>query len=408
MMSPATLRSKVAGRWKRGQILRAWLGVEALFPLRIGLGRPPAATLLNDYAAVRAWKAALESGAGAYRLEMVEINHRQLGRQHLPAAAVFDTVDDLVAFIGKQNALQQFARLHREIIDRAPALEEWLQRYPIKALQQAENWSRLLMIVDYFKAHPRPGCYLRELDIPGVDTKFIERHKGLLTELLDIVLPDEVVDVTVTGLTRSGFERRFGLKYDEPLIRFRILDPDLPGEFGGLDDLTIPLSRFAALDPGCERVFITENKINGLSFPPHPRSIVIFGLGYGIAALREVGWLATRQIHYWGDIDSHGFAILSQLRRYFPRLQSLLMDQMTLEQFRTLWVREDPAKRTTVELPMLTPAESELYQRLSTDHYGDCVRLEQERIDFGHLRKRLDELGSQETSGQKQGLNGLS
>ena len=30
--------------------------------------------------------------------------------------------------------------------------------------------------------------YLRQVDVPGVDTKFIERHKGVLTELLDVQL----------------------------------------------------------------------------------------------------------------------------------------------------------------------------------------------------------------------------
>ena len=109
-------------------------------------------------------------------------------------------------------------------------------------------------------------------------------------------------------------ERRYGVRYDQPLIRLRLLDPALGERFGGLTDISLPLDRFATLDPPCRRVFITENKINGLSFPPLPDSLVIFGLGYGVESLRDAPWLRQREIHYWGDLDTHGFAILSLLR----------------------------------------------------------------------------------------------
>lgn len=59
----------------------------------------------------------------------------------------------------------------------------------------------MLAVLDWFTAHPRPGIYLRQLDIAGVDTKFIETHRGLLTELLDIVLPEETVDRGASGVS---------------------------------------------------------------------------------------------------------------------------------------------------------------------------------------------------------------
>lgn len=61
-----------------------------------------------------------------------------------------------------------------------------------------------------------------------------------------------------------------------------------------------------------------------------PRAMVIFGAGYGFDNLAEARWLGMLEIHYWGDIDTHGFAILNQLRKYFPHAQSLLMDRETL------------------------------------------------------------------------------
>ncbi|RUM94017.1 MAG: hypothetical protein DSZ28_05380, partial [Thiothrix sp.] len=358
MITPGEIKKKAISRWNQGKVLRSWLGAELIFPLVLPAGKPTASQLLKDFAQVRSWKSMLESHAlchvgHGYRIEYTEINHRQFGRQRLPKFVIFDSVDDLAKFIGKHGDIKRFANILKLIRQQQPGLCRWVERYPLKTLAQASNWPRLLIILDYFKTHPCYGRYLRELDIPDVDTKFIEQHKGLIKELLDIVLPTDAIDRTVIGLSRFGFERRYGLKYDEPLIRFRFLDAELAKHYGGLDDLSLPLSQFHKLNPNCTHVFITENKINGLSFPAQPQSMVIFGLGYGISMLKQASWFAQKELFYWGDIDTHGFAILSQLRGYFPHTQSLLMDQETLQRFRPLWVSEGPDQRVTTGLTAL-------------------------------------------------------
>jgi hypothetical protein len=47
-------------------------------------------------------------------------------------------------------------------------------------------------------------------------------------------------------------------------------------------------------------------------------------------ALEASRWLNDRAIHYWGDIDTHGFAILDQPRGHFAHVESFLMDRATL------------------------------------------------------------------------------
>ncbi len=211
----------------------------------------------------------------------------------------------------------------------------------------------------------------------------------MLAELLDRLLLPEQMDSEVTGLAHHGFERRFGLRYDQPQIRFRLLDQDCAERFGGLSDITLPLDQFIGLDPPCRRVFITENKINGLSFPPVQDAMVIFGLGYGLSSIKEVGWLQTMQIYYWGDIDTHGFSILSQLRGYFPNTRSFLMDQETLENNRQNWVSEDENKRFTGKLDNLTDEEQQTYHLLQQNRLGENLRFEQERVPFKLLENRL-------------------
>ncbi len=151
----------------------------------------------------------------------------------------------------------------------------------------------------------------------------------------------------------------------------------------GIDDMSLPLSRFAILDLACRQVIVTENKINGLAFPPLADSLVVFGLGYGIGLLAGVPWLNTVGLHYWGDIDTHGFAILSRLRAVFPRTRSFLMDEATLERNRDLWgCEQEPCLD---ELDHLTAEEQAVYDGLRANTHGRNLRLEQERIGYGQV-----------------------
>jgi len=229
--------------------------------------------------------------------------------------------------------------------------------------------------------------YLRQVDVPGVDSKFIEAHRGVLTELLDLALPPEVVETHATGVAQ--FTRRFGF-LDKPVrIRFRLLDPALPSLPGceGLPDITLDAASFAALALPVQRVFITENETNFLAFPPAANAIAVFGAGYGWEALARAEWLHRCQLHYWGDIDTHGFAILDQLRGDFPGAVSFLMDRETLLAHRLHWGEEpDPVRH---DLSRLTTEEAAVYDDLRFDRHQPRLRLEQERVGFGRVKERL-------------------
>ena len=379
--TPADLHAKVLKEWRRGRLLEATLTGEPLYPWRLPLKGPSAANLAEQFDAARQWIKALAEGGG-YRLEYQDINHRQLGRNRLPVAAWLDTEDDALALIGKRREARRFRELAGEISLAFPQLRDWLARRPLRALELADDWPGLLGVLRWFVEHPRPNVYLRQIDVPGVHSKFIERQRALLSELLDCVLPAEAIDTTAPGGV-SGFERRHGLRAKPLLIRFRLLDAPLHG----LSDLTVPADEFARLALPARRVFITENEINFLAFPPLPDSLLIFGAGYGFEPLAEAGWIKTRDIFYWGDIDSHGFAILDQLRGYFPHAHSLLMDRATLLAHRPLWGREDaPTHR---ELHRLRPDEASLYDDMRFDRIAPALRLEQERIGFTWVETAL-------------------
>ena len=393
MLELKALRQKLLKKWQGYGLQRAWLEGESLFPLIVKLPRPTDKALLHDFAALRQQIARLQEGLTdlpGIRLQQQEIHYPTMGRQWLPAAVEFADMSALARFVGQAQAWRSFCVESERLLGAFPALQAWLLDNPAQLEKQAGHWPELIAVCRHLCAHPRPDCYLRQLDIPGVDTKFIEQHRSILKSLLDQLLPEQAIDQSVTGLGDHGFERRFGLRYEEPQIRFRLLDPQLAAEFAGASDITLTVRDFAKLDLLVDRLFITENKINGLTFPAVRNGLVIFGLGYGVQLLKEVPWLGACQIHYWGDIDSHGFAMLSQLRSYFPRTRSLLMDEATLLACRPLWGSEPAATAHGAEqLPHLDEAEQQLYQRLKA-HWQPNVRLEQERIPFSLLKATLE------------------
>lgn len=323
------------------------------------------------------------------RVEMREFKHRVFGANSIPTEAWIDSFDAAIAFIGKQRDAVRFVALLEMTRQRQPQLLGWLARRPLRVLDLAHEWDLLLEFVAWLQAHPRPGGYLRQVDIPGVHSKFIEAHRGVLVELLDIVLPPEVIDFKASGI--SQFAKRYGFCDKPARIRFRILDPEhalLPGN--AVQDITLDAESFARLDSSISRVFITENEINFLAFPQIKDSLVIFGAGYGFEMLGRAGWLSRCHISYWGDIDTHGFAILDQLRCQFDRVTSFLMDRITLFAFESQWGKEE--KQTLRDLPRLNREEKALYDALRDNRIRKNLRLEQERIGFGWVQSALSAL----------------
>ena len=155
-------------------------------------------------------------------------------------------------------------------------------------------------------------------------------------------------------------------------------------------DITLTQVSFSSLELPVSKVFITENEINFLAFPDVPDAMVIFGAGYGFDNLAATLWLQQKDIYYWGDIDTHGFAILNQFRKIFPHSISFLMDRHTLLEHRPLWGVE--AQPETANLARLTTEESALFDQLRQNHWGERIRLEQERIGYDFLLNVLQRL----------------
>jgi hypothetical protein len=357
---------------KYTEVLRAYLTDDELFPLEFPVGRlsKNLQERRRQIALLRERSAeVLDAG---YHIQWKTINKRDLGKQTVPDRIIITNLDDYLTVLRRRTEFNAFCADVAKIRAKFPNLEAWLQRRPRIVIDYAGGWDNLLIVCDYFLKHPRPMLYLRELPIE-IHTKFIEQHTTILRELLDELLPDSAIEPEETD-----FHRRFGVKVKPTLLRLRLLEEQLDWHYGlPLDDIMLPVEQAAILLAEHLRprhVIIVENQINFLTLPLLPNSIGIFGGGFSVHVLRHVGWLANCDVIYWGDIDAHGFQILSDLRRLFPHTRSLMMDQQTFDGYAAY--RGSGPTLAAPRYDCLTTDEL----MLATHVHDHNLRLEQEHI----------------------------
>ncbi|MDJ0401528.1 DUF2220 domain-containing protein [Rhodococcus rhodochrous] len=144
-----------------------------------------------------------------------------------------------------------------------------------------------------------------------------------------------------------------------------------------------PLDELAELPLHPERVLVLENKEGLHALPDLPRTVAVHGSGYAVHELTALPWIAGSDVVYWGDLDTHGFAILDRFRAHFPEVRSFLMDPPTLDAWSVLAVPEtSPSSYVPTRL---THSEAEVFTRLREEG----LRLEQERIPWPHVMAEL-------------------
>ena len=379
MLSPEQIRKRALNGYE--DFLRSLAAGENIFPLPLfggGLSRVTDYTKARD-AIVELRHHSKQTKGFGYAVEWKQQIFRRFGEQQVPAAVSFATREDYTRFLGKCSEVRQYEDDYKLALEAFPELTGWVQRNPLKVVEHTGDWPGLLAVCAYLHQHGRPNCYLRELPIE-VDTKFIERKRGVLGEILPIVAPGCV------GADASTFEARFGFRQKQPLIRFRALDPSLVGPTKlPFTDFAIPLDEACRIAIAAKNILVVENETTFLTLPPIADTLALLGAGDAVSLFRQMDWLKQFRIVYWGDMDTHGFEALSLLRRHHAQTESLMMDVQTYELFRQFSKKAAPYI-SKAEL-VLTDTESKLFEMLGTS--GRL--LEQERIPLSYAKQKLQD-----------------
>lgn len=375
MITPTEIRKKAENKYLT--FLRSVIERQAFEPIVIvGNKKPSDDTARFEKELTELIAHSKEKKGYGYSIEYQKIKTRKHGEQDIPVSISFLTEQDFLKYIGKEQDTAGFRKDVERILSAFPELVEWVCRFPNKVLDNHKLWGDLLKVCTYFRGNPKPQLFIRELPIQ-VDTKFIERNKGIIKELLDIIIAKSV------NPDETRFETHFNLRYDEPVVRFRVLDKAMSQVlFSGIDDLSVPINQFHEVEIPVEVVYIVENKMNMLTFPPIQKSIVVWGHGFGVDILKDVTWLKSKKIFYWGDLDVHGFQILSEIRMHFPQVKSFLMDRATFD----LFYEDAVGTETNVEKELcLTQEEKTMFEYVKENKF----RLEQEKIPQEYVISKI-------------------
>lgn len=372
--------------------LSSCISGESIFPKSIRSDKKPSkreiASLMKEL--VPLLERSKDKLGFGYKVHLKTVKSSRMAEQQLPEEIVFETETDYLKFLRKESEVTRFRENTTRVLSEFPQLKDWIVKQPQKIIDNNDKWDDILEVLNYFSSNPKPNLYLRELPIQ-VHTKFVEQNKFIIEELLTFLISEHI------NHSGKSFEERFHLKYYEPYFHIRILDLDIARHyFSGLTDIGIKPSELAALQLPVDRVIIMENKQNYknvdnfLSIPHLKGTIALFGSGFHSGGLKNVLWLKEKQIYYWGDIDLHGFEILSALRFHFPHVQSFLMDEETFDKHTTELVDGKESRSNIVS--GLTEGEMQLYLKLKTMSVKN--RLEQEKILHEYVLNKINTLFS--------------
>lgn len=363
MKSPEDLAALLSRQWLSAEMRENRLLAAGAWPLRLSIGRPSPSLFARHTAQVREhiarWRAVtigtVHWQAVAFRSAAEPVP--------LPLYWQLSSPDEWAQASGDMPMQLELLRL-RDLLARVdPLFHALLARQRSLWLgRDSEEVSQAAALALQLEPGIAKGTPLRSLALAGIDSKFMERNRSLLTALLDLRFNGQVSSAGLSSFLEAADESDHWLlvaplspgllPFAQQRVRAReLMDTPLPAA----------------------RILLIENERCLHRLPPLRDTAAVLGSGLDLAWLRAP-WLGHRRLGYWGDMDTWGLHMLAQARQLQPHLQALLMDKTLFERYAgTLAVREPVTAGP--EPPNLTQQEQLFYRYLQQLDKG---RIEQE------------------------------
>lgn len=364
MKSPADLALKLARQWQNADIREQRLLHPDSWPLRIPIGKPSGRIISEDLERVRKhlnqWR-----NVTIGRVDWSPKKFRSASEDvQIPEFWILSSPTEWIDAANNNEVRGEYQTLCRLV----PEVDERFHRLLIRkrrlVLDKPENEviqsAKVALLLSPGLAEGKP---LRALSVGGIDSKFFERNRQLLIQMLDILFEGQVSEL--------GLEAFLGAD-DEGHHWLLIMDLD-----GGL----LPFSQLRvrarellqAPLPGAY-VLIVENERCIHQLPHINDAVAILGAGLNLSWMRA-SWLNKKKVAYWGDIDTWGLTMLARAREHQPALTPLLMSKTIFDIFANEKAVQELQPADSLPVAGLTPEERELFVDLLGQTEG---RLEQE------------------------------
>jgi hypothetical protein len=362
--SPDELAELLTRQWHSADKREQRLLDPQAWPVALPIGRPPPTLLAQQTAQVREhierWRAVTVG-----EVQWQSIAYRSAAEPVLlPQHWQIRSAEEWVRACGDAQAQFELQRL-RYLLDRVDA------RFHSLLIRQRAQWrdrndgevvqaTALALALAPGIAAGRP---LRSLAVENIDSKFMERHRGLVTALLDIRFDGQASQLGLSSFLDAADEGDHWLlvaplaadllPFEQQRVRARELrDTPLPAR----------------------RILLIENDRCLHLLPTLPDTIAVLGSGLDLAWLCA-GWLRGRCLGYWGDMDTWGLRMLARARELQPHVEPLLMDQPLFEGLAETLAVPEPITAGAIPPATLTDSEQAFYQHLTQQTKG---RIEQE------------------------------
>lgn len=316
MKSPDELADLLTRQWHSADKREHRLLDPKAWPLQLAIGRPPPALFARHTPQVRELIARWREVAVG-KVQWQDTSFRSAAEPvSLPLHWRLSSPEEWAQASGDVQVQLELRRL-RYLLDRTDSRFHsllvrqrglWRDRNDEEVIQAAV----LTLELEPGVAAGRP---LRGLALAGIDSKFIERNRALVTALLDIRFDGQASEISLTSFLGAADEGDHWLlvaplspgllPFAQQRVRAReLMDTPLPAR----------------------RILLIENDRCLHLLPTLPDTIAVLGSGLDLAWLRA-DWLHLRHLGYWGDMDTWGLHILARARSLHPNLKSFLMER---------------------------------------------------------------------------------
>ncbi|MIE72275.1 DUF3322 and DUF2220 domain-containing protein [Salmonella enterica subsp. diarizonae] len=393
--------------WNNTKTLKSLLAGNTEFPIQISLKPPKGNAALNNITHfqefVDSWRSFCEQAeyeSLQVKVSWDTVTFRSLSEQKLPTNVTIPDITSLAQMLGseQERQLMYWQYIVAFIFDSLSIELGKRTVHPIRSGYERELFSELIanlealsdfsdsdlkllvkLIPQFYKGMGR-GCYLRALPVIFVDTKFIEKNLRFIESVTAAIIDRSAKEMGLLSWLDCRDKPRDWLLV-KPLCK------NAEDALGGLPLLRMSSETLLGFELPAKNILVIENEQSCLSLDNIPDTIAVSGGGKNVSWMKA-NWLASKRVAYWGDIDSEGLAILSDVRSKLSTVIPLMMDSDTVEDYRDRMV--DEPESVAREPVALTDCELILFRMLRNGDFG-CARLEQERlpIDFVYEKVRL-------------------
>jgi hypothetical protein len=364
MKSPQELAQRWLRQWQSADYREQRLLEADSWPISLPIGRPLPAQFERHTDQVREhvarWRAVTTG-----KVVWETIPYRSGGMPvEMPVRWLVRTPSEWVEACADRSMAQDYGRLARLVASVDPLFRRALIRQQQLLRDEPDpeivKATEVALVLEPGCARGRP---LRALSVCGIDSKFFERHRGLLIRLLDIRFEGQVSELGIEAFLSALDEGAHWL-----------LVAPLAPKLLPFAQQRVRASELCTNGLPGSHVLIVENERALHQLPALADTVAVLGAGLNLEWMRA-NWLAQLRIGYWGDVDTWGLAMLGQARGFQTHLTPLLMTRDIFDAYAGACAVAEPQPAQGQCPCHLTEDESRLYGFLRDVPKG---RLEQE------------------------------